>query len=183
MTKPRSKAKAPVEDIARAILVLRGQRVLIDAELADLYGVATKVLLQAVKRNMQRFPADFMMKLTATEWAALRSQFVTSKPGRGGRRYPPYAFTEQGVAMLSSVLGSERAIAVNIEIMRAFVRMRELLNSNKELARRFAQLEARIDKKLAAHDDAITAILSAIRQLMNPPAPKRRPIGFTAKIW
>jgi len=108
---------------------------------------------------------------------------VTSKPGRGGRRYPPYAFTEQGVAMLSSVLGSERAIAVNIEIMRAFVRMRELLNSNKELARRFAQLEARIDKKLAAHDEAITTILSAIRELMNPPAPKRRPIGFTAKIW
>jgi hypothetical protein len=106
---------------------------------------------------------------------------VTSKPGRGGRRYPPYAFTEQGVAMLSSVLGSERAIAVNIEIMRAFVRMRELLSSNKELARRFAQLEARIDKKLAEHDEAITAILSAIRELMNPP-PKRRGIGFTANL-
>jgi ATP-dependent Clp protease ATP-binding subunit ClpA len=107
---------------------------------------------------------------------------VTSKPARGGRRYPPYAFTEQGVAMLSSVLSSERAIAVNIEIMRAFVRMRELLSSNKELARRFAQLEARIDKKLAAHDEAITAILSAIRELMNPPAPKRRPIGCTADL-
>ncbi|MEA3175077.1 MAG: hypothetical protein QOF42_2488, partial [Gammaproteobacteria bacterium] len=104
------------------------------------------------------------------------------KPARGGRRYPPYAFTEQGVAMLSSVLSSERAIAVNIEIMRAFVRMRELLSSNKELARRFAQLEARIDKKLAAHDEAITAILSAIRELMNPPAPKRRPIGCTADL-
>jgi uncharacterized protein YjcR len=98
---------------------------------------------------------------------------VISKAGRGGRRYPPYDFTEQGVPMLSSVLGSDRAIAVNIEIMRAFVRMRELLSSNKELARRFAQLEARIDKKLAEHDEAITAILSAIRELMQPPPPKR----------
>jgi hypothetical protein len=107
---------------------------------------------------------------------------VISKAGRGGRRYPPYAFTEQGVAMLSSVLGSDRAIAVNIEIMRAFVRMRELLSSNKELARRFAQLEARIDKKLAEHDEAITAILSAIRELMQPPPPKRGGIGFTSDI-
>ena len=109
-------------------------------------------------------------------------EFVTSKTGRGGRRYLPFAFTEQGVAMLSSVLGSERAIAVNIEIMRAFVRMRQLLSSNKELARRFAQLESRIDKKLAEHDGAITAILSAIRELMNSPAPRRRPVGFTANL-
>lgn len=107
---------------------------------------------------------------------------MISKIGRGGRRYAPYAFTEQGVAMLSSVLNSERAIAVNIEIMRTFVRMRELLASNKVLAKRFAQLEARLDKKLAEHDDAITAILSAIRELMNPPPPKRRPIGFTANL-
>lgn len=172
----------PTQDIARATLVLRGQRVLLDAELADLYGVATKVLLQAVKRNALRFPEDFMMQLTAAEWTALRSQFVTSKTGRGGRRYPPYAFTEQGVAMLSSVLGTERAIAVNIEIMRAFERMRKLLSSDKELARRFAQLEARIDKKLAEHDEAITAILSAIRELIHPPTTKRRPIGFTADL-
>ncbi len=123
-----AKVLVPTEEIARAILVLRGHRVLLDSDLATLYGVASKVLLQAVKRNMQRFPQDFMMQLTAAEWAALRSQFVTSKPGRGGRRYSPYAFTEQGVAMLSSVLGSERAIAVNIEIMRAFVRMRELFS-------------------------------------------------------
>ena len=167
----------PVERITGSILVLRGHRVLLDSNLADLYGVATKVLLQAVKRNMQRFPEDFMMQLTAAEWAALRSRFVTSKTGRGGRRYLPFAFTEQGVAMLSSVLGSERAIAVNIEIMRAFVRTRQLLSSNKELARRFAQLESRIDKKLAEHDGAITAILSAIRELMNSPAPRRRPVG------
>jgi hypothetical protein len=183
MTPTKHLTSAPDSaDITRSILVLRGQRVLLDAGLADLYGVATKVLLQAVKRNARRFPADFMMQLTAAEWTALRSQFVTSMPGRGGRRYPPYAFTEQGVAMLSSVLGSERAIAVNIEIMRAFVRMRQLLSSNKELARRFAQLEARIDKTLAEHDEAITAILSAIRELMHPPAGKRRPIGFTANL-
>ncbi|HEX4024954.1 MAG TPA: ORF6N domain-containing protein [Steroidobacteraceae bacterium] len=169
---------APAQDISRAILVLRGQRVLLDAELAALYGVATKVLLQAVRRNHQRFPADFMLQLTNHEWTALRSQIVTSKPERGGRRYRPYAFTEQGVAMLSSVLKSERAIAVNIEIMRAFVHVRDLLSSNRALGRRFAQLEARLDK----HDEAIAAILSAIRQLMNPPAPKRRGIGFTADI-
>jgi ATP-dependent Clp protease ATP-binding subunit ClpA len=107
---------------------------------------------------------------------------VTSKPGRGGRRSAPYAFTEQGVAMLSSVLNSEHAIAVNIEIMRAFVRLRELMASNKELARRFDELEARLEKRLTAHDEAIAAILSAIRQLMNPLPPKRRGIGFTADL-
>jgi len=139
-------------------------------------------LLQAVKRNRERFPDDFMLQLTATGWAALRSQIVISKTRRGGRRYAPYAFTEQGVAMLSSVLGSERAIAVNIEIMRAFVRMRQMLASNQELAKRLDQLEARIEKKLAAHDEAIAAILSAIRELMGTPPPKRRPIGFTADL-
>ena len=107
---------------------------------------------------------------------------MTSSAPRGGRRYLPYAFTEQGVAMLSSVLRSDRAIAVNIQIMRAFVRMRELLNSNRELARRLKELEARLEKKLTTHDEAIAAILSAIRQLMNPQAPKRRPIGFTADL-
>jgi len=169
--------------VARAILVVRGQRALLDAELAALYGVAAKAFLQAVRRNRKRFPQDFMIQLTATEWAALRSQFVTLKPGRGQhRKYLPYAFTEQGVAMLSSVLKSDRAIAVNIQIMRAFVQLRGLLASNQELAHRFAQLEARIDKKFTDHDEAITAILSAIRQLMNPPAQKRRGIGFTADM-
>jgi hypothetical protein len=174
----RAQAAAPVQDITRAIAVVRGQKVLLDEDLAALYGVETRVLVQAVKRNLARFPEDFMFQLTAAEWAALRSQIVTSKARRGGRRYAPYVFTEQGVAMLSSVLASERAIAVNIQIMRAFVRMREMLSSNRELARRFAQLEARLDK----HDEAITAILSAIRQLMNPPVPKRRGIGFTADL-
>jgi ORF6N domain len=168
--------------ITQSILVLRGQRVLLDAELAALYGVATKVLLQAVRRNRERFPDDFMIQLTTAEWTALRSQFVTSSAQRGGRRYLPYAFTAQGVAMLSSVLRSRRAITVNIQIMRAFVRMRELLASNKALARSLDELERRLEKKLATHDQAIAAILSAIRQLMNPPSPKRRPIGFTADL-
>lgn len=140
------------------------------------------MLVQAVKRNIERFPDDFVMLLSAKEWTDLRSQFVTSNPQRGGRRYPPYAFTEQGVAMLSSVLNSPRAIAVNIQIVRAFVQMRELLSSNRELARKFAQLEARLNKRLADHDHAIAAILSAIRELMNPPTPKTRSIGFTAKL-
>jgi ORF6N domain len=176
------KSLASVGQITRAIFVLRGHRVLLDAELATLYGVETRTLIQAVQRNRARFPADFMFQLNAAEWLPLRSQFVISKAGRGGRRYPPYVFTEQGVAMLSSVLGSKRAIAVNIEIMRAFVRTRELVGSNKELARRFGQLEARTDKKLSEHDEAITAILSAIHELMNPPPSKRRGIGFTANI-
>ena len=180
---PSPKALTPVETITRAIVVLRGHRVLLDEDLAKLYGVETRVLVQAVKRNPERFPGDFMLQLTATEWTALRSQIVISKPGRGGRRYAPYAFTEQGVAMLSSVLSSPRAIAVNIEIMRTFVRMRELLTSNHDLAKRFDQLEARLQKKLATHDEAIAAILSAIRELMAaPPPPKRRGIGFTADL-
>jgi ORF6N domain len=176
-------APALVEQyITQSILVFRGHKVLLDEDLAILYGVATKVLLQAVKRNSERFPEDFMIQLTPAEWAALRSQNVTSNPQRGGRRYPPYAFTEQGVAMLSSVLHSDRAIAVNIEIMRAFVKLRELLGSNKELARRFVQLEARLDKKLTEHDVAIATILSAIREFMHPPSPEQRPIGFTANL-
>lgn len=123
-----------------------------------------------------------MIQLNGAEWAALRSQFVTSNAARGGRRYLPYAFTEQGVAMLSSVLKSERAIAMNVQIMRAFVRMRELLASNRELARRLDELESRLAMKLTSHDEAIAAILSAIRQLMSPPVPKRRPSGFTANF-
>ncbi len=162
--------------IERAILILRGNKVLLDADLAALYEVPTKVLLQAVKRNLARFPQDFMFQMSADEFEALRSQSVTSKnPGRGGRRYAPYAFTEQGVAMLSSVLNSPPAIAVNIEIMRAFVRLRELIASNKELAAKLDQLE----KKLTTHDQAIAEIMFAIRQLMVPPeSTKRRKIGF-----
>ena len=165
----------PSERITRSILLLRGQKVLLDADLAELYGVQTRVLVQAVKRNLERFPEDFMFQLDAEELAALRSQSVISKVGRGGRRYAPYAFTEQGVAMLSSVLSSPQAIAVNIEVMRSFVRLREMLAGNKELAAKLTELEC----KLKTHDQAIAGILDAIRQLMAPPpAPKKRPIGF-----
>ena len=163
----------PTARIERAILVLRGHKVLLDADLAALYEVPTKVLLQAVRRNLERFPQDFMFQMDKQEFAILRSQIVTSS--WGGRRSAPYAFTEQGVAMLSSVLNSPHAIAVNIEIMRAFVRLRELIASNKELAAKLDQLE----KKLTTHDQAITEIMHAIHQLMRPPEPaKKRPIGF-----
>jgi hypothetical protein len=176
-------ARAPnvaidAERVGHFILVIRLQRILLDEHLAALYGVETRALLQVVKRNLERFPPDFMFALSSAEWTALRSQSVTSKSNRGGRRYSPYAFTEQGVAMLSSVLNSDRAIAVNIEIMRSFVRIRSLLEADKPLARKFDRLE----RKLASHDQAIVGILSAIRQLMNPPEPKRRGIGFTADL-
>jgi hypothetical protein len=140
----KSSVPIPIERISNSIFILRGHRVLVDESLAELYGVPTKVLLQAVKRNADRFPDDFMLQLTAAEWSVLRSQFVTSNVGRGGRRYLPYAFTEQGVAMLSTVLKSKRAITVNIEIMRAFVRMRGLLTSNKILAQKLRELEVRV---------------------------------------
>lgn len=171
-----NEALVPVESIAQSILLLRGQKVLLDADLAELYGVETKVLLQAVKRNRERFPEDFMFQLTADEFVNLRSQFVTSS--WGGRRYAPYVFTEQGVAMLSSVLKSPRAISVNIEVMRAFVRLREMLSSNKELAAKLNELE----HKLESHDQAIAGILNAIRELMKPPQPaKKQPIGFVTE--
>ena len=173
----------PAQDITRAILVLRGQRVLLDAELATLYGVTTKRFNELVRRNRERFPEDFMFQLTAEESGSLRSQFATLKAGRGQhRKYRPYAFTEHGAIMAATILNSPRAIEMSVYVVRAFVQLRELLSSNKELARRFAQLEARLDKKLAAHDEAIAAILSAIRELMAPPATKRRGIGFTADL-
>ena len=177
----RSKAAVPVDGIARAILILRGHKVLLDSELAALYGVETRALNQAVKRNLERFPEDFRFQLTASEAAASRSQSVTLKPGRGQNiKFLPYAFTEHGAIMAATVLNSSRAVEMSIYVVRAFVQLRELLASNKELARRLDQLEARIEKKLATHDDAIAAMLSAIRELMHPPAPKRRGIGFTA---
>lgn len=183
MAKPKHSASIPTDQISRSIIIVRDHNVLLDSELAALYGVATKVLVQAVKRNMARFPDDFMLRLTSEEWERLRSQSVTLKAGRGQhRKYLPYAFTEQGVAMLASVLKSPRAIAVNVQIMRAFVQLRALLNSNKQLARQFARLAARLSKRLDDHDDAIAVILVAIRELMNPPASKRRGIGFTAKL-
>lgn len=163
----------PAGRIERAILLIRGQKVMLDADLAALYGVATRVLVQAVKRNLSRFPDDFMFQLTAEEFAALRSQSVISNANRprGGRRYAPYAFTEQGVAMLSSVLRSKRAIQVNIEIMRAFVRLRQMLTSRADLARKLDALERKYDAQFKV-------VFDAIRELMRPPVRKPRPIGF-----
>ncbi len=161
----------PAERIEDRILVVRGHRVMLDADLAALYGVPTFRLNEAVKRNRARFPDDFMFQLTAEEVAALISQFAMSKPGRGGRRTLPYVFTEQGVAMLSSVLNSERAVQVNIAIMRAFVRLRGILASHADLARRLDALEKRYDAQFKV-------VFDAIRALMVPPAKPRRRIGF-----
>jgi phage regulator Rha-like protein len=163
------------EQIEQQILLIRGQKVMLDSDLARLYGVATKTLNQAVRRNRDRFPDDFMFQLTDDETKALRSQIVTLKLGRGEhRKYPPYAFTEQGVAMLSSVLRSQRAAQVNIAIMRAFVKLREILSTHRELRQKLAELE----RKLARHDEHIRSLFEAIRQLMEPAKPKPRRIGF-----
>ena len=170
-------------EIARAILVLRGHRVLLDAELAALYGVTTKRLNEQVKRNAARFPADFIFRLTKTETVALnRSQNATGSQKHRDPRFAPYAFTEHGAIMAATILSSPRAVEMSVYVVRAFVQLREMLASNRELARRFAQLETRLDKKLTIHDEAIAAILAAIRQLMHPPVPKRRPVGFTADL-
>lgn len=167
---------APVEHISSRIFIARGQRIMLDVDLARLYRVSTSALIQAVKRNPGRFPPDFMFRLTEQELRDLRSQSVISKPGpgRGGRRSPPYAFSEQGVAMLSSVLRSERAIAVNIAIMRAFVRLRELASADAELKRQLDDLERRV----GGHDHAIQSIVRAIRDLAAPVPSSKRRIGF-----
>jgi len=172
-----------VEQITQSILVFRGHKVLLDSDLAELYGVPTKALNQAVKRNAERFPEDFMFRLSGPEAEALnRSQPVTGSQKHRDPRFPPNAFTEHGTMMAAMILNSPRAVEMSVYVVRAFVKLRELLSSNRELARRFAQLETRLDKKLTEHDQQIATILSAIRQLMHPPAPKRRPIGFTADL-
>jgi hypothetical protein len=158
------------ERIEGLILLIRGEKVILDRDLAVLYGVEPKVLIQAVNRNLRRFPSDFMFQLSRTECTLLRSQIVTSN-GRGGRRYRPYAFTEQGVAMLSSALRSTRAVQVNIEIMRAFVRLRRMLASHAELAGKLDELEKKYDAQFRV-------VFDAIRELMKPPEPETRRIGF-----
>jgi len=163
----------PTELIVNKIVFLRGEKVLLDYDLAKLYGVETKVLKQAVRRNIKRFPDDFMFELTKEENQSLRSQNVTLKRGQHSK-YLPFAFTEQGVAMLSSVLNSERAIEVNIAIMRAFVQLRKMIASNNKLARKLAELE----QHLEGHDEQIQAIFEVIQQLMTPPAKPRKKIGF-----
>jgi len=169
------KAIIPQEIIEQKIFMIRGHKVIFDRDLAMLYGVPTKVFNQAVKRNKQRFPKDFMFQLSKTELGNWRSQFVTSNSSaKMGLRRPPYVFTEQGVAMLSSVLNSERAIQVNIAIMRAFVKLKEMLSTHKELAFKLRELERKIEK----HDEEITDIFNAIRQMMIVEEKPKKQIGF-----
>jgi ORF6N domain len=167
----------PVQLIERRIYLIRGHKVMIDVDLAELYGVPTKRLNEQVRRNSKRFPADFMFKLTKEEEENLRSQFATSRSGHGGRRSLPYAFTEQGVTMLSSVLNSEQAIAVNIMIMRAFVKLRQMLESNEELNRKFAA----VIRKLSTHDKYFKIVFDELKRLTEQPAPSRKEIGFKAE--
>jgi hypothetical protein len=183
---PTEAALVPIDRIEQAILLIRGHKVMLDADLAVLYGVETRALVQAVKRNVSRFPDDFMFQLTEDEAATLRRHFGTSNADGGmnlrsqivissswgGRRYRPYAFTEQGVAMLSSVLRSDRAVQVNVQIMRTFVKLRRLLATHEDLARKLDALERKYDQQFKA-------VFDAIRELMAPPDPKpRRRIGF-----
>lgn len=168
-------AIVPMEVVKSRIYLIRGQKVLLDSDLAELYGVETKRLNEQVRHNLSRFPADFMFQLSDQEVAGLRSQIATLKGGRGAhRKYTPYVFTEQGIAMLSSVLNTERAVQVNIAIMRVFVQMRELALSNREFARKLDELE----KKHAQHDRQFVVVFDAIRQLMAPEKKRGRRIGF-----
>lgn len=164
---------APAERILQAIHHIRKERVMLDADLATLYGVETRVLIQAVKRNLERFPSDFMFQITDQEWTDLKSQTVISSSW-GGRRTAPYAFTELGVAMLSSVLNSERAIQANISIMRAFTQLRGMLAAHADLARKMESLERK-------YDGQFRVVFEAIRELMTPPTPAKKPIGFRPK--
>ena len=168
-----------IQSIAESIRTIRGRRVLLDSDLAALYNVSTKALNQAVKRNIERFPDDFVFRLSDRELGELnRSQTVTGSQRHRNPRFTPYAFTEHGSIMAATVLNSSQAVKVSIYVVRAFVQIREVLASNRELAQHFSELERRVD----THDQAITAILKAIRELMNPPVKKSRPIGFTANI-
>src|SRR5215467_4488372 len=161
----------PVEIVERKIYLIRSQKVMLDRDLAEMYDVPTKQLNQQVRRNISRFPRDFMFQLTAAEDSSLRSQIVTSKKSRGGRRYAPFVFTEQGIAMLSSVLNSERAIQVNIAIMRTFVRLRQIAITHKDLAERIIAMEKKYDQQFSV-------VFEALRQLLEPPVPPKRRIGF-----
>ena len=171
----------PVEASAGApnILTVRGKRVILDSDLAALYGVPTKRLNQQVRRNAERFPQDFAFLLTSAEWEALGSQIATLKPGRGAhRKFLPYAFTEHGVLMAAGVLNSKRAIEVSIYVVRTLVAMREALSNHHELSNRLDELERTLEARLAGHDRAIAELLAAIKALMSPPPGKSRPIGF-----
>jgi ORF6N domain len=185
MAEPKEKTASleliAVPAIEKRILVVRERQVMLDEDLADLYGVETRVLVQQVKRNLKRFPSDFMFQLTKTEAEALRSQIVISNDGRGGRRYAPYVFTEQGIAMLSGVLRSDRAIAVNIEIMRAFVELRRIATSYAALQERLEQIERDMGERLDKHDGQLDQIFKALHQLIAPPPRPKRPVGFRVR--
>jgi len=167
-------ALIPQEYVESKILLMRDKKVIVDRDLATLYGVDTKVLKQAVRRNIKRFPSDFMFELTKKEFEDWRSQFVTSKSDRIGLRYKPMVFTEPGVAMLSSVLNSERAIQVNIQIMRAFIKLREMLSTHIELKRKIGEME----KRHAKHDEHFQIVFKTIKEMLNPPVEKKGKIGF-----
>jgi hypothetical protein len=171
MPKPQQALSIPVES---RILVVRQQKVILDTDLAELYGVPVKRLNEQVKRNRERFPDDFMFRLSTTESEALRSQFATSKGGRGGRRSAPYAFTEHGAIMAATVLNSARAVEMSVFVVRAFVRLREMLATNQQLATKIDELEQRLD----THDASIQELIEAIRELMAPDQPSGRRIGF-----
>ena len=170
----KNRSLAPVEAIDQRILSIRGLRVILDTDLAPIFGVPTFRLNEAIKRNRERFPEDFMFQLTQEEFASLTSQIAISKRGRGGRRSLPHAFTEHGVLMAANVLRSDRAVRMSVHVVRAFVRLREMLASHKELAQKLAELEQRISK----HDTDIQAIVIAIRRLMAPPEPPKKRVGF-----
>jgi len=170
-----------VPAIEKRILVVRSRQVLLDEDLAAPYGVETRVLVQQVRRNEKRFPADFMFQLSAREFADLKSQFVISSGGHGGRRKRPLVFTEQGVAMLSGVLRSDRAIAVNIEIMRAFVELRRMASSYASLQERLEVFERETRGRLEQHDEQLSQIFKALHQLISPPSQPKRPVGFRVR--
>jgi hypothetical protein len=170
----KTAAMVPAGRIEARILVIRGHRVMLDADLGELYGVSTSRLNEQVKRNKDRFPGDFMFRLSREESLALRSQFATSNGGRGGRRYRPNAFTEHGAVMLASVLSSPRAVQASIAVVRAFIRLRQFLASRQKLALKLLELE----KRLGEHDDEIAALFEAIRELMEPAKKTAKRIGF-----
>jgi phage regulator Rha-like protein len=174
---PKRRA-TPAFAVESRILFLRNQRIILDADIAELYGVPVKVLNQQVKRNQQRFPPDFVFQLNAREHEALRSQIVTSKEGRGGRRYAPYAFTEHGAIMAATVLNSERAVQMSVFVVRAFVRLREMLATNRRLAGKMDELENRLD----THDSVIQELIENIKELMAPEDPPRVRIGFQLPV-
>jgi phage regulator Rha-like protein len=175
MQRPPQKSIIPGALISQKIFFVRGTRVMLDVDLARLYGVETKNLNKAVKRNASRFPFDFMFQLSSKEMQNLRFQIGTSKSAQGGRRYAPYAFTEQGIAMLSSVLRSVRAVQANVAIMRTFVRLREMLTTHEELRRKIDAMEKRYDARFQA-------VFEAIRQMLETPTPAKKPIGFHARL-